>query len=46
MFGIESLYENAKKGETKDILNKSALAKDILGQSPIKNLEDYIKNII
>ena len=46
MFGIEPLYENAKKGETKDILNKNTLAKDILGWSPIKNLENYIKNLI
>lgn len=45
MFGIEPLYESAKKGEAKDTLNKSTLAKDILGWNPTKNLEDYIKNI-
>lgn len=46
MFGIEPLYESAKKGEAKDTLNKSTLAKDVLGWNPTKNLEDYIKNII
>ena len=45
MFGIEPLYESAKKGEAKDTLNKSTLAKDILGWNPTKNLEDYIKNL-
>jgi len=45
MFGIEPLYESAKKGEAKDTLNKSTLAKDVLGWNPTKNLEDYIKNI-
>jgi UDP-glucose 4-epimerase len=45
MFGIDPLYESAKKGEAKDTLNKSTLAKDILGWNPTKNLEDYIKNI-
>jgi UDP-glucose 4-epimerase len=45
MFGIEPLYESAKKGEAKDTLNKSTLAKNILGWNPTKNLEDYIKNI-
>jgi len=45
MFGIEPSYESAKKGEAKDTLNKSTLAKDILGWNPTKNLEDYIKNL-
>lgn len=45
MFGIYPLYESAKKGEAKDTLNKSTLAKDILGWNPTKNLEDYIKNL-
>lgn len=45
MFGIEPSYESAKKGEAKDTLNKSTLAKDVLGWNPTKNLEDYIKNI-
>lgn len=45
MFGIEPLYESAKKGEAKDTLNKSTLAKDILGWNPTKNLENYIKNL-
>jgi len=45
MFGIDPLYESAKKGEAKDTLNKSTLTKDILGWNPTKNLEDYIKNL-
>jgi len=45
MFGIEPLYESAKKGEAKDTLNKSILAKNILGWNPTKNLEDYIKRM-
>ena len=46
MFGGEKKYIPARKGEYESTLCNYVKAKKDLGWNPVKNLEDYIKNII
>lgn len=46
MFGITPIYADAKPGEARDTLNTSTTARDILGWSPKRELENYIKTVL
>ena len=46
MFGAERKYISARRGEYDKTLCTDTKAKEILGWTPTKNLEDYIKSII
>jgi len=46
MFKTEKKYIPARKGEYPTTLCDCTKAKELLGWAPIRNLEDYIKNVI
>ena len=46
MFNIDPLYKEDKPGEAQETLSDSSLAKNKLGWTPTKNLEDYISKQI
>ena len=46
MFNIDPLYKEDKPGEAQETLSDSSLAKNKLGWTPTRNLEDYISKQI